>query len=65
MTRDEIIRVVLAIVVGIIVFTVFKKPSNNRTSNESEARRPARLAIAVFSFGAIVALIFMAVNAEF
>ena len=65
MTKDEIIRVVLAIVIGVVIFAVFRKPRNNKAFDESEARRPARMAIIIFSLGAIVALIYMAVNANF
>lgn len=70
MTQDEIIRVVLALVIGLIVFTIFRKPKPLSPStdpklafDEKRVRKPARMAMILFCVGAFLAVIYMFVNA--
>lgn len=64
MTQDEIIRVVLALAIGLIIFTVFKKNDSSLDASTKRAKRNARLAMILFICGSCMALLYMAVNAD-
>ena len=65
MSEDEIIRVVLAIGIGVLVFTVFRRGDTTSIGKTAEkGRRNARMAMILFISGSVMAMLYMAVNAD-